>query len=546
MADTSGKVPKYVKKQAAEWLEVAEGRSADYEIDIKEYTAIKGILKIIIHPDTMKDMYKSLEDYQMLFIFAVLCTVRKSDGMRRYTTAVLEIARKNFKTFVSAVLFIILMLKERRFARLFSVAPDYKLSSELRLAVRKIVKSSPLLDKYFKVTRDMVTCKITDIEYTPLAYSNDKMDGKLATAFLADEDGAMGSYPVEAMKSSQITIPNALGIIISTQYPNDDNDFILRVDMVKKKLDGIQPNDRLFGLLYEPDDEIANNWQKDDNVIYQSNPAAHDKPNMLNELFESRNMAVLYENLRENFLCKHCNIKYKGIGTEGYVPIDKVQLCCTEELTSEWWRGRRVYLGVDLSLTEDNTAVSMVTYDPDTDTIYCLPVGFIPADRIEEKTKREGLDYKRCISSRCCIPSGDDIINYADIENYVAELREKFGVEIGALAYDPWNARSSVQKWEALADPIQCVEVKQHSAILHPATKLLKEKIMQGKFAYYPNLLLENNFSNARCTEDTNLNKYVNKKRSAGKVDMVVATINAVYLLIQYEMITRHVGVMVL
>ena len=41
------------------------------------------------------------------------------------------------------------------------------------------------------------------------------------------------------------------------------------------------------------------------------------------------------------------------------------------------------------------------------------------------------------------------------------------------------------------------------------------------------------NFQNARCTEDTNLNKYVNKKKSSGKVDMVVATINAVYLLQQ-------------
>ena len=35
---------------------------------------------------------------------------------------------------------------------------------------------------------------------------------------------------------------------------------------------------------------------------------------------------------------------------------------------------------------------------------------------------------------------------------------------------------------------------------------------------------------NARCTEDTNKNKYVNKKRSTGKVDMVMATLGALYL----------------
>jgi phage terminase large subunit-like protein len=43
--------------------------------------------------------------------------------------------------------------------------------------------------------------------------------------------------------------------------------------------------------------------------------------------------------------------------------------------------------------------------------------------------------------------------------------------------------------------------------------------------------MLEINFQNARCTEDTNLNKYVNKKKSAGKVDMVVSLIIAVFLL---------------
>ena len=80
---------------------------------------------------------------------------------------------------------------------------------------------------------------------------------------------------------------------------------------------------------------------------------------------------------------------------------------------------------------------------------------------------------------------------------------------------------------------MECVEVKQHSSVLHPTTKLLLEAILKKEFAYDENRLLEINFQNARCTEDTNLNKYVNKKRSAGKVDMVVSTIIAVYLMQQ-------------
>jgi phage terminase large subunit-like protein len=43
--------------------------------------------------------------------------------------------------------------------------------------------------------------------------------------------------------------------------------------------------------------------------------------------------------------------------------------------------------------------------------------------------------------------------------------------------------------------------------------------------------LLEINFENARCTFDTNMNRYIHKKKSNGKVDMVMAILNATYLL---------------
>ena len=94
-----------------------------------------------------------------------------------------------------------------------------------------------------------------------------------------------------------------------------------------------------------------------------------------------------------------------------------------------------------------------------------------------------------------------------------------------------YSSISSVQKWEEAG--ITCVEIKQHSSVLHPPTKLLAEKIEDGQFHYVRNKLLEINFQNARCTYDTNLNRYVNKKKSSGKVDMVVALLNAVYLLQQ-------------
>lgn len=533
--DTTGKVGKYVKLQAEKWIEIVDGKHPKAYVDEVTYEKICRLLKIMIHPDLRCSIYEGMEDYAWIFIVATLCTkFKEKKNIRYYVTALLEIARKNFKTFYSAVIFIILMLTEPDFSRFFSVAPDLELSSELKKAIRKIIKVSPALyDEYdpaFKLLRSQIICNLNENEYTPLAYSKDGMDGKLANAFLADEAGALDEYPVEAMRSSQITLFNKLGIIISTQYPNDNNVMIDEIDIAKKTLEGLLDDDRYFALLYEPDQELQQGdaWKKDDRVIYQSNPVAVAHDYILKELQKKRALAVLYENKRENFLCKHCNILYKGLGTEGYIDVQKVKLC-RKEKSKDFWKDRQVWLGVDLSLSEDNTAVAMVTEDDG--IIYAKVFGFLPEDRIDYKTNKEHVDYRKMIRNKDCFAVGEEVVDYREIENYILDLEKEYGVEIVQVGYDRWNAISTVQKLEA--EGYECVEIKQHSSVLHAPTKLLKEKILSKEFYYDDNRLLEINFQNARCTEDTNLNKYVNKKKSTGKVDMVVALINAIYLLQQ-------------
>ena len=75
------------------------------------------------------------------------------------------------------------------------------------------------------------------------------------------------------------------------------------------------------------------------------------------------------------------------------------------------------------------------------------------------------------------------------------------------------------------------MQVRQHSDTLHPATKLLYEKIENQQFKYEENKLFEINFENAKCVYDTNMNRYITKKKSKGKVDMIMAMLNALYLI---------------
>lgn len=523
-------VGKYIKKQAKKWIDIVDGKHNKAYVSEKAYKKVCKILKLMIHPDLggKVTIYEGMEDYACFFVTAILCTKSKEDKGRYYETGLLEISRKNYKTFVSAIIFIIGMILEPRFSRFFSVAPDYKLSNELKLAVRKIIKCSPVLEKRFKIKRDLVTCTLTDIDYTPLAYSNDGMDGKLANIFLADEAGALDDYPVEAMRSSQVTLLNKLGIIISTQYPNDKNVMIDEIDYAKKVLDDVIENDRYFALLYEPDEEIRKEWEKNDLVIYQSNPVAVNFKRLFNAIKEKRTMAVLYENKRENYLCKHNNIMYKGLGTEGYIDINLVKLCRIKE-DLNFWKGKSVYLGLDLSISDDNTSVAMITMVDG--KLYAKVWAFIPENKIDEKSNKEKVDYRKMES---CFGCGDNTIDYTFVEDFIIELQKTYGVNIIQIGYDQYNCLATARRLEK--EKFDVVEVKQHSSVLHPATKLLKELILNKKFQYEENRLLEINFQNARCTEDTNRNKYVNKKKSKGKVDMVVSLIIATYLLIEQQL----------
>lgn len=528
-------VPVYVKKQCRNFLDLVADKSDTYMVDWKTVKKIDAILKIMNMPKGLKagqSVYECSEGYQWLIYVASLAVVRRDDvRRRRYQTVLLEICRKNYKTYTVGTIIILLFLLEPPLSQFYSVAPDGALSREVKDAISNTLRMSPLLYEYagqkrFKILRDYIEFSVNHSKYTPLNYSTSRMDGRMAQVYCADEAGALPSpYPIEAMRSGQLNLLNKLGFIISTKYPTSQNPFEEEVAYAKKILDGTVVDESYFSLLFEPDE--TKNWATDDLVLRQSNPAALNSTEIWDDLVAKRAKAIEMESVRENFITKHCNIIYQGVGTESYVSIDQVRDCRTEHID---WNGRVVYVGVDLAMTNDNCSVVMCAVDDDQEKILALPMIFIPEGRIDEKSRFEKLDYRAFIRNGQCIACGDMTVNYAVIEDYVFGLEQKYGVQIQAIGFDRYNALSSAQKWE---QKYNTVEVRQHSDTLHMPTKLLKEKILNRKFQYEKNGLYEINFENARCTYDTGMRSYVNKKKSSGKVDAVMATIDAVYLLQQ-------------
>ncbi|WWT40522.1 hypothetical protein [Staphylococcus phage PT94] len=519
---------KYIKKECRRFLDELENEDSKYFLDVETMEMIDGLTQLINMADghlantPVKD---ALGGFQWYFIINSLCWKHKNNPeKRKYEKNVLLIARKSGKSMITALLFILLLLIEPRNSEFYSVAPDRELSSIVKKEIAKLIEASPHISEHFKIIKSEVTCLLNNSKMVALAFSENRLDGRKANVFVSDEVGAMKSrYPIDAMESSQMNMLNRTGVLISTAYQSTDNPMTQEVEYAEKVLDGIIEDESLFALLYKPDD--SKEWMTD-KALYEANPLCYDVPENYDYLVKKRSQALEMPSAKSNFLTKHLNIFVDGNIAEAFVNVDDLRQGLVNEFD---WHGREVYLGLDLAETIDNTAVSMVAYEPSEEKFYVKSWSFIPEDNATEKSKRERIDYFRMKDKGWAFFCGDRVINQRTVEDFVLSIEDKYGVKVKGLGYDRRNAISSVNRFVEEGN-IECIEVRQHTSALGPTFKLMRDKIIDGDFHYEPNDLLENNFKNARTIYNNNMDIYVNKKKSAGKIDMVYSTADALYL----------------
>lgn len=356
---------------------------------------------------------------------------------------------------------------------------------------------------------------------------SNNINGLLLTSFIVDEVANQETQDIiGALKLSQMSIKGSrLSIYISTQYDLEINAFNELIDYHKKVLDGLTDEEPLnmFGLLFELD-------EGDD----YTNPEVWIKASPLQMGFENGRKFLLGEfrkglevpsTMRE-FRIKILNQRLSGDTSESFIPLEELRKGILKDAYK--WKGKDVYWGVDLSVSDDSCSISMVHYDEREDKFYTKAWAFVPSDTLAQRIKIEKVDYHRMQENGYCFACGDRIISYQFIEDFLIKVSKDLDLRVKGIGYDRFNAISSANRWHS--EGLEVIEVRQHSTILNGGTKLLKEAILQHKFFYEKNRLLEIHFSNARTMYDTNLNQYINKKKSKGKIDMVAATLNAFVL----------------
>ena len=415
---------------------------------------------------------------------------------------------------------------EPDFSEFYSVAPDKQLSSIVKNEMGKMITVSPDIADAFENLKSEIRCTPTKSKMIALANTDGRLDGRKANVFVADEVGNLkDSYPIQSMESSQLNMANKLGVLISTAYPTTENAMTIEVDYCEKILDGINENDKIFSLLYKPTN--TKEWFTDQ-AILEANPLMQVIEENYEDLKEKRDKAVDTPSARGNYLTKHLNIFIDGDEAEQFVSIDELRKGRVKKNEIDW-KGKEVYIGVDMSVTNDNTSIAMVHYDAATDSFYNMSWAFLPTDRAKEKTAVERLDYFEMRDNGWAFMCGEGIIDYRFVEDFVMSLPKKYGVIIKGIGYDRHNAISSANRWSQ-EGKLETTVIGQNGNTLHSTNKKIKETILSGRWYYEPNDLMEINFKNVRVVYDSNMKSFLNKKRSIGKIDMVISLLNATNL----------------
>lgn len=433
-----------------------------------------------------KQVLENLAPFQCFFIANVFGWRYKDRPEKfRYNDNTLFIARKNAKTALIGIVFILLMLTSQKYSEFYSICLTKELAAEIKKSMEQIISSSPLIKKHFNVSTTKtgrITCKLTECFFEPRVSEAGKNNSIRSEAFVSDEHANfIENSNFEAMKSGQKNVINGLIFRTTTAYAINNSIMEEDLDYIRKVLEGIVVDERQFALIYYADKKSM--WN--DTGMYQANPLRIEEN--YETIRENRKTAREKSSSREEHLTKEMNVFLQENKDEAYMDMDLWKKCKVDKID---FKGKDVIIGVDGSISLDLTSVSIM-YKED-GKYHCMSHGFLPKWNMEDR--REKIDYYSMERQGYCDIHDAITIQYNLLEKYIRNIEDKYNCRIITIVSDQFNIK---QTMENLAVDYDVVLLPQTFTNLTVATKGFRDEVYNGNVYYQKNELLDWCVSNA-------------------------------------------------
>lgn len=386
-----------------------------------------------------------LELWQKALVSMIFGIVDET-GARQFREVFFVVARKNGKTLLAAALAAYCTFLDGEYGgRIYFAAPKLEQAALCFDAYFQMILQEPELEKLTQKRRTDVYVAQTNSSARPLAFSAKKSDGLNISLAVCDECaswvGDQGLKFYEVIKSSVGARKQPLILAMSTSGYVNDGIYDELMKRSTRVLLGDSKETRLLPVIYMIDDvELWN----DINELQKSNPNLGVSVSV-DYLLEEIAIAEGSLSKKAEFITKYCNVKQNS--SLAWLPAQIVEAACGDPLRLEDFQNSYCVGGIDLSQTRDLTACTCVIER--NGELYVFAKFFLPAERIDEATQRDGLPYQLYIQRGILQPSGDNMIDYRDCFEWFRRLVEEYKIFPLQVGYDRYSAQYLVQDMKA-------------------------------------------------------------------------------------------------
>lgn len=386
-----------------------------------------------------------LEAWQKAFI-SVLFGIVDASGNRQFREIVLVVGRKSGKTLLASAIASYCAFVDGEYgARIYFTAPKLEQAYLCFDAFFQMVQKEPRLAQRTKKRRTDIYIEESNSSIKPLAFSAKKSDGLNVSLGICDELASWVGDPglkfYEVIKSSQGSRKAPILLSITTAgYVNEGiyDELMKRCTAV---LNGSSKETRLAPFIYDIDD--ITKWN-DISELIKANPNLGVSVSV-DYLLEEISIAEGSLSKRAEFLTKYCNIKQSS--SQAWLKATDVEKACGKPIDLSQFENCYCVGGIDLSMTTDLTAAAVVIQKDGIDHI--IAKFFMPSEKIEEATARDGLPYDIYVQRGLLKLSGDNIVDYNDVMEWFKELVEKYKIYPLQTGYDRYSSQYLVKDMKA-------------------------------------------------------------------------------------------------
>lgn len=468
-----------------------------------------------------------------VFFLCNLFGFRRPDGARRFTTALWAVARKNAKsTIAGAVLLACLCLESELGPQVLSAATTGDQARIVWRIAKMMVDREPDLRDTFNLEAFANSIVRYDVggAFRPINAKASSQDGLNPSALCFDELHAHKTRDLyDVLRSAAGARKNPLFLYTTTEGFENTGPWPEVRTYAQQILQGVIEADHFFAVYYALDDEDDD---FDESKWIKANPLIGVSIT-LDKLREHAAEAKQQPGALAEFQIKRLN--RRAASSEGAVNLLRWRKC-GGPVDLKALESARCWAAFDLASTRDMSAVRYLWFKDE--HWYTWGRYWVPESAVAQRNERGTVRYGGWVASGHLTVTDGDVTDYRVIERDLLADFDRFRPR--AVAFDPWNAAQLVTQLAEARSKLKLIQFRQGPQSFHPAWQALERAYTGEHFSHGGDPVLLWNAANLVLRRDVNLNVAPDRKRSADKIDGMVALMMAFGIAVAEEPEKRY------